>query len=314
MTQNTAFAFDPAPWIPFRDREVLDRVRRTSGAALEQHPNPDFKIKVLPDDLVAWNATFDRFLRIQRAAQEERRFTMITGNPNPAYRRLAFALNAARVDCRQLHVFIMDEWADQDGRIAPESYPQSFMRAFKTYFYQHLDPALRPPENQIHGPTNATINDYLKMMEDAGGVDVCYSGPGWAGHIAFIDPDVPEFAAVDLEEWKQLGTRVVTLHPLTIAQNSLHGCFGWSGDLAAVPPKAVTIGPAEVLAARHRIENHALTTQGSMVSWQRMISRLILHGPVTPQVPASILQTVRTDVYVSESIASPIEPVWGAGY
>jgi hypothetical protein len=31
-------------------------------------------------------------------------------------------------------------------------------------------------------------------------------------------------------------------------------------------------------------------------------------------VPGSILQTVRTDVYVGESIARDIEPVWGEAY
>ena len=48
--------------------------------------------------------------------------------------------------------------------------------------------------------------------------------------------------------------------------------------------------------------------------WQRLISRLALHGPVTPKVPESILQTLGTDVYVSETIARDIEPDWEKGY
>ena len=43
-------------------------------------------------------------------------------------------------------------------------------------------------------------------------------------------------------------------------------------------------------------------------------TRLILHGPVTPLVPESILQTLRTDVWVSESLAENIEPRWDKGY
>jgi hypothetical protein len=42
------------------------------------------------------------------------------------------------------------------------------------------------------------------------------------------DPDAPEFSAASLEEWKTLGTRICTLSPFTIPQNSLHGCFGAS--------------------------------------------------------------------------------------
>ena len=45
-----------------------------------------------------------------------------------------------------------------------------------------------------------------------------------------------------------------------------------------------------------------------------MISLLILHGEVTPLVPASILQLLKTDVYVSEEIAKPIECMEKVGY
>jgi glucosamine-6-phosphate deaminase len=87
-----------------------------------------------------------------------------------------------------------------------------------------------------------------------------------------------------------------------------------SGDLASVPPKAATIGPAEVLAAKYRMDIHALTTAGTTSSWQRLVSRLVLHGPVTPLVPESLLQTVPTDVLVSETIAQDIAPDWDKGY
>ena len=39
------FTFSPAPWIPFRDKEVLERVRNMKREDLEKHSNPDFKIK-----------------------------------------------------------------------------------------------------------------------------------------------------------------------------------------------------------------------------------------------------------------------------
>ena len=143
---------------------------------------------------------------------------------------------------------------------------------------------------------------------------MCYSGPGWTGHLAFIEPTAPEFAAGSLEEWKQMSARVCTLHPLTIAQNSLHGSFGSSGDLCAVPPKAATIGPAEVIGAKHRIQSHSISVGGTFSSWQRLVSRLVMHGPVTPLVPESLLQTLRTDVWVSETAAANIEPRWDRGY
>jgi glucosamine-6-phosphate deaminase len=87
-----------------------------------------------------------------------------------------------------------------------------------------------------------------------------------------------------------------------------------SGNLCAVPPQAATIGPAEVIAAKHRLDLHAITVDGSFASWQRLTTRLVLHGPVTPRVPESILQTLRTDVYVSDLLAADIVPRWDKGY
>ena len=108
--------------------------------------------------------------------------------------------------------------------------------------------------------------------------------------------------------------QLVNLHPLTIAQNSLHGCFGQSGDIYNVAPKAATIGPRDVKMAKERIEVHALLTNCTFSSWQRMTSRLVCHGPVTPYVPSSMLQTMKTQVYISDEIAAPFECWEKVGY
>ena len=108
--------------------------------------------------------------------------------------------------------------------------------------------------------------------------------------------------------------KTVKLHPLTVAQNSLHGVFGQSGYIQAVPPCAATIGPVDVKNARERIEVHALMTNGTFSSWQRMTSRLVLHGPVTPEVPSSMLQLMKTQVLVSDELAAPFECWEKVGY
>jgi len=307
------FTYTPSEWVPFRDVEVLERVRKIRRKDIDRHPNPDFKIRVVPDDQVEFLFVTDMYYRIATAAEEGKTCTLILPNPNHGYIKLAHILNRFRVDCRHLHVFIMDEYADEQGNVAPESFPQGFMRSFKAYFFRELDPELRPPEAQIHGPTTENIGHYGRMIADMGGADACYSGPGWTGHLAFIEPDAPEFDA-PLEEWKRMGPRIVTLSPFTVAQNSLHGSFGMSGDLALVPPRAATIGPAEVIGAKYRMQQHALAVAGTAVSWQRLVTRLVLHGPVTPRVPESLLQTLPTDVLVSESAARDIEPRWDFAY
>ena len=311
---KSGFDFSPASFVPFRDKAAVERVRAIPRAKLTEHPNPDFRIRILPDAEIEPLWIADMFERIRRSSEAGERFVMIAPNPWPSYEKVARLINEHRISCRHLHTFNMDEYANEHGDIAPESWAFGFGHAFKKFFYANIDADLRPPENQVHGLSNENIAHYGKMLADLGGADICYSGPGWTGHLAFIEPDAPEFAAASFEEWKKMGPRVCTLSPFTIAQNSLHGCFGASGDLTAVPPKAATIGPAEVVAAKHRIDLHGITVGGGFHSWQRLTSRLVLHGPVTPLVPESLLQTLRTDVWVSESIAQDIEVRWDLGY
>ena len=309
----TDFTYQPADSVPFRDAEAVQRVRRIRREDIAKHDNPDFRIRVVPDADLQMLWLTDIFERIRSAAEEKRTCVLIMPQPWPGYRWVARLINICRIDCRHLHTFNMDEYANEDGVTAPESWPYGFMHSMLKHFYNEIDPALRPPRAQIKGPTSENIGDYGKMLADLGGADCCYSGPGWTGHLAFIEPDCPEYDA-PLDEWKRMGPRIVTLSPYTIAQNSLHGSFGLSGDLTMVPPKAATIGPAEVIGAKHRIDMHGITIDGSNASWQRTVSRLCLHGPVTPRVPTSIHQLLRTDVWVTESIAQTIEPQWDKGY
>ena len=312
--QVKQFDFEPAQFVPFKDKDVLERIRNIKREDIESHPNPGFKIRVVRDDQIAFIQLTDMLARIKEASEAGCRVSIITGNPNPGYVNLAHMINRLRIDCENLWIINMDEWADEDGNTAPEEYPQGFMHAMKRYFYSELDEELRPPEKQIIGPTTDNVSWLSKWIADEfGGADACYSGSGWTGHIAFIDPDTPEFDA-PLEEWKTMGTRIVTLHPYTVLQNSLHASFGRCGDTALVPPKAATIGPADVIGSEYRMDRSAITIGGSNVSWQRFITRLIAHGPVTPQVPASILQTVPTDFYIAETIAQNIESPYYQGY
>lgn len=310
----TDFAFQPADFVPFKDRALCERLRKLSGKDLEKHPNPDFHIKVMMNPHPVLIATL--FARIRESAQNGRKLTMILGNPEPeTYIPLAQLINYFQVDCRNVHIFAMDEWADDQGNIAPETYKAGFAHSMLKYLVYQIEEKLRMPLENVHYPTNKNISVYSKMITECGegGADICSSSPGWTGHMAFIDP-VDDFIRPTVEEYLQQEARIVTLHPLTIAQNSLHGVFGQSGYVADVPPKAATIGPVDVRNARERIEVHALLTNNTFSSWQRMTSRLVLHGPVTPLVPSSMLQLMKTQVYVSEEIAAPFACWEKVGY
>lgn len=311
---TTSFQFNPSHYVPFRDVDEIERCRKIRRADIEKHPNPDFRIRVMPGDELEFRWIADMFRRIKESDENDQPVVLIVPNPCPGvYRKVAHLINLMAVSCRNLHIFTMDEYASEDGVIAPEDWKLGFMHSFLRSFYGSVIAPLRPPREQIHGPTNENIDRYGAMIAAFGGADMCYSGPGWTGHVAFVEPDAPEFDA-PLDEWRRFGPRVCTLSPFTLAQNSLHGSFGMSGDIAAVPPKAATIGPAEVIGAKNRMEFAGISVHGSSTAWQRLIARLCYHGPVTPRLPSSIHQELRTDCFISELIAQDINPDFEKGY
>ena len=313
----TQLNFKCGDYVPFKDREVCERVRKMSGVELEKREpwwHPDFNVKVMMNPHPVLIATL--FSRLKAASEAGRPFSMILGNPEPdTYIPLAQLINYFKVDCSKVYVFAEDEWADDEGNIAPETYEAGFAHSMLKYFIYQIDPKLRMPLENVYYPTNKNINSYSKIINDVteGGADIISTSPGWTGHTAFVDP-VPEFVRDDIEEWLNLEARLVTLHPLTVAQNSLHGVFGQSGYVTSVPPRAATIGPVDVKRAKERIEVHALLTNCTFSSWQRMTSRLVTHGPVTPLVPSTMLQTMATQVYISEEVAAPFECWEKVGY
>jgi glucosamine-6-phosphate deaminase len=305
MDQTQAFETGLSPFIAFRDRAACARARAIPRARLTEHANPDFRIAVV-DDAGEFYRRFAEDLvgRIRAARDEGRRFVAVLPvGPMPQYEIAARLINAERLSLAHVHTFNMDEYADEHGVTAPPSWPGSFQRAMWERFFALVDPELRPPEAQIHFPTGDAIGDYGARLEDLGGADVCYGGIGWSGHIAFWEPQLGAEFDGDLDAYRQAGARLVELHPMTVMQNALHS-FG--GDWSWVPPRAATIGPREILGARHR----SFWLDGDLgggVSWQRFIARLVAHGPVSEFVPGSLLQTARSDYTILGNVADDVE-------
>jgi len=298
------FRPDLADFIPFRDQDACARARRIRRGELARHRNPRFRIRIIDDRAEFYTAfAMDLVGRIARAREQGRPFVAILPvGPMPQYAIAVRAIQTLRLSLRHVHTFNMDEYADQDGRTAPPSWPGSFQRAMRAAFFDRIDPDLRPPDRQIHFPTSRTIASYSRQIEDLGGADVCYGGIGWCGHIAFWEAHLG-LEIPDLRAWKRCGARLVALHPMTIMQNALHS-FG--GDWSQVPPKAATIGPRDILGAQLR----SFWLDGDLgggVSWQRFIARLVAHGPVSPLVPGSILQQTSCDYTILGNVADDVE-------
>ncbi|NPV53374.1 MAG: hypothetical protein HPY71_07610 [Firmicutes bacterium] len=299
------FTYELAKFLPFQDREACERARAIKKEDITKHPNPEFKIRVIEDPNEFYTEfALDIVGRIKEAADAGRRFVGIFPvGPMPQYAIAAKLINKFRISCKHVHTFNMDEYADQDGNTAPADWPGSFQKAMMEQFFLQIDEDLRPPMSQIHFPTRDVINSYGKMIEDMGGADVCYGGIGWCGHIAFWEAHLGFEFGDDLESYKKAGPRCVELHPMTIMQNALHS---FSGDWSWVPPKANTIGPAQIMGAKYRsfwLDGYI----GGGVSWQRFIARLAAHGPVNTLVPGSLLQTAPGTYTILGGVADNVE-------
>ena len=298
------FDFELSPFIPFRDKDVCSRVRKITKGEIAKHVNPSFEIRVIEEPAELYlQFALDLVSRLQETRAAGRRLIAILPvGPLAQYEIAARMINAFRISCAHLYVFLMDEYADQDGNTAPVSWEGSFQSVFMRLFLSRIDDGLRPPVGQIYCPSTENLSAYGRMIEDLGGADICYGGVGWCGHFAFWEAHLGCEFGEDVRAFGKAGPRLVELHPMTIMQNALQRC---GGDWSWIPPKAATIGPAQVLAARVRkfwLDGYI----GGGVSWQRFIARLAAHGPVTPFVPASILQTVPTTYTMLGAVAEDV--------
>lgn len=304
------FKFKPASFLPHSNLslEELDRIRNIKREDMEYTNENGFSVRVVQDPTLLM--VMDIFHRIYLSDVLDKHLTIICPNQWPAaYSSVAEMLNKFNVSARNVDAFAMDEWADQDGNVAPLTYGGGLGYSFMNHFYKRIREDLRPPVSQWHtfNNDNKGRGVYSRMIEDVGGADVVYSATGWPGHTAFIDPGSPEFKADSLEEFIKIKSGLVTEVPLTICENSLFAPMGSSGDVWGVPPRAATIGPYDIVNAKERFELHNLMNPDGS-SWQRMISRIELYGPISMECPASIMRLGKGTCYVSEQIAKPIRP------
>lgn len=310
------FRFKPAAWLPHSEMplEELERIRNVKREDMEYTNENGYSVRVVLNPRACM--VQDVFYRILMSDLHDTHLTMIFPNQWPGeYSAIAEMINKFNVSCRNVDAFAMDEWADEDGNVAPLTYGAGLGYSFLNHFYGRIREDLRPSIDHWHVHTNENKGEgvYSRIIEDVsgGGVDVIYTATGWPGHTAFIDPRCKEFAADSLEEFCKLGSRIVTETPLTICENSLFSPMGSSGDVWAVPPKSATIGPKDVIQAKERFEVHDFTNPDGS-SWQRMISRLELYGPISMECPASIMRLGKGTCYVSEAIAKPFAS-WHCG-
>ncbi len=236
-------------------------------------------LTVVPDAVALTRAFADMLVdeyRSARAARRDRATFIVPVGPVGQYDLLAARCNAERLSLAGLTLIGMDEYLTPAGAWIAEEDPRSFRGHIRRHLIDVIDPALAP---RVVFPEPARPEAIGALIADRGGVDVAFGGVGIAGHVAFNEPPEPG-EPVDIDAFAALPARIVRLARETRTINAVTVA---RGAIDLVPERAVTVGMREILGAR-RIRLFLNRP------WQCGILRKLLHGPVTPSVPASYIQ------------------------
>jgi glucosamine-6-phosphate deaminase len=199
---------------------------------------------------------------------------------------VARIVNSLGLTIRSGHFWGMDEWF-VDGKEVPVTHPLSFEKADRTLCFDRIDRKLRMPEAHLHFP-KADTGPYRRSWDTGIRCAVMQGGQGDVKHWAFNDP--PERSGKWKQEppppaeYRKLATRVVKLHPLTVAQNAR---TSGGGNIALVPTMAISVGPVETWKAEKVSIWHAGHHDNPF--GQRLTAYMIAHRMMDTAVPMSLL-------------------------
>ena len=225
--------------------------------------------------------------------------------PVKQYFRLLEICNEEQISWKNVHVFMMDEFLDWQGRPLALDHPFSFEGFMRHQVFAKLDPDLGFSPDRVVFPSPFRPDEISERIRAAGGVDTCFGGIGYHGHVAFNEPPISRWYQVTTQEMRESLTRVVVLGDDSIVVQSIN-CAG--GSCASVPPMAVTIGMRDILASgRIRMflaggERH------------RAVFRITCLGDETTDYPSTLLQGhADCVIHTDEATARPIisSQVWG---
>ena len=191
---------------------------------------------------------------------------LATGStPVGLYKQLIEMYNEHRVDFSHVKTVNLDEYAGLSG-----DNDQSYRYFMNTNLFDHvnIDKNKTYVPNGLEEDSDKACADYNEIIRSVGGIDIQLLGIGGNGHIGFNEPG----------EAFEKETHCVDLTESTIKANAR---FFESMD--EVPKQAYTMGIKNIMAAKKIL----LVATGSAKADALYKS---LYGPITPNVPASILQ------------------------
>ena len=192
---------------------------------------------------------------------------LATGStPIGTYRHLVEWYQKGELDFGKAVSINLDEYCGLSG-----DHPQSYRRFMRENLFDHInipaDRSFLPDGTQTDSVLECARYD--RIIEEHNGIDLQLLGIGHDGHIGFNEPG----------EAFELETHCVNLTAETIEANKRF----FDGNVDLVPKQAYTMGIKTIMQARKVL----MVANGA---GKAEIVKKAFFGPVTPEVPASILQ------------------------
>jgi len=227
-------------------------------------------------------AAADGAARLRTALAERGRAGIVVATGASQFDMLASLVKAPDVDWSKVTAFHLDEYIGLEI-----SHPASF----RLYLWQRFVSQLPLPPAAFHyidgRAEPEAVCDALGRTLSRCAIDVAFIGIGENGHLAFNDPPADfeterPYLVVDLDEAcrrQQVGE-------------------GWFATLDDVPTQAISMSIRQIMASSAIVCTVPDTRKAQAV-------RDAVEGPVTPDVPASILQTHdRATLYLDKESAA----------
>lgn len=198
---------------------------------------------------------------------------LATGStPVGAYKQLVQWFQKGDLDFSEVTSVNLDEYKG----LSPEN-DQSYRYFMNHNLFDHInirkDHTFVP--NGLEPDAEKACDDYNKIIHDLGGIDLQLLGLGNNGHIGFNEPS----SSFEKET-----------HCVDLTQSTIDANARFFSSLSEVPRQAYTMGIQTIMQAKKIVV--AVSGQG-----KASIVKEAFFGPITPQVPASVLQ-LHSDVTV----------------
>jgi glucosamine-6-phosphate deaminase len=223
-----------------------------------------------------------KLIRDKQSKKENCVLGLATGStPKTLYAELVRMHKQEGLSFKNVITFNLDEY-----------YPieKDAWQSYNSYMHRNLFDHIDIDKKNIHIPNGELPKeeikkhcaDYERSIEEVGGIDLQILGIGNNGHIGFNEPGSSIYSR----------TRLINLENSTRLANAYE-----FANISQVPRLAITTGISTILKAKKII----------LLAWGPAKAQVVqksIEGPVTEQVPASLLQQHNDCIFVLDDIAA----------